>query len=120
MSDPVFSYNDTKAWYDGLNADQADQADQASGVARLYPVPGMGHCVGGPATDKFDFVTPLVNWIEKGQASESVVAASQTTAQNADLGGIPAGRTRPLCAYPKVARYNGVGPIDDAKNFSCL
>lgn len=116
VSDAVFSYNDTRAWYDGLNAHHSGTASE---FARLFPVPGMGHCAGGPATDKFDFLTPLVNWVEKGQAPESVAAVSRTASQNADLNGIPAGRTRPLCAYPKVARYNGAGAIDDAKNFSC-
>lgn len=116
VSDAVFSYNDTKAWYDGLNTNHAGKASE---FARLFPVPGMGHCAGGPATDKFDFLTPLVNWVEQGQAPESVAAVSRTAAQNADLNDIPVGRTRPLCAYPKVARYNGVGAIDDARSFNC-
>ena len=78
----------------------------------------MGHCVGGPATDKFDFLTPLVNWVEKGQAPASVAAATRPVSENEDLNGIPPGRTRSLCAYPTVARYNGAGAIDDAKNCS--
>jgi hypothetical protein len=28
-------------------------------------------------------------------------------------------RTRPLCVYPKVARWTGKGSSDDAKNFTC-
>jgi hypothetical protein len=116
VSDAVFSYNDTRAWYDGLNARHSGKASE---FAQLYPVPGMGHCGGGPATDKFDFVTPLVNWVEKGQAPESVLAVTRPVSQNNDLNGIPAGRTRPLCAYPKVARYNGAGAIDDARSFRC-
>ena len=115
-ADPVFSYNDTQSWYNGLAA--ANGGD-ASNFARVYPVPGMNHCAGGPATDQFDMLTPLVNWVEKGQAPESVVATARTAAQNADLGMIPAGRTRPLCAYPKVAKYKGTGSIEDAANFSC-
>jgi poly(3-hydroxybutyrate) depolymerase len=115
-ADPVFSYNDTIAWYQGLSA--ANNAD-ASDFARVFPVPGMNHCSGGPATDQFDMLTPLVNWVEKGQAPDSVVATARTATQNADLGTIPAGRTRPLCAYPKVAKYKGSGSLEDAASFSC-
>jgi len=115
-ADPVFSYNDTLAWYDGLTA--ANGGD-ASGFARLFPVPGMNHCSGGPATDQFDLLTPLVAWVEKGQAPDSVIATARTAAQNSGLGPVTAGRTRPLCALPKIAKYNGSGSIEDAANFSC-
>ena len=64
-------------------------------------------------------LTPLVAWVEKGQAPDSVVATARTAAQNADLGSITAGRTGPLCAYPKVAKYKGSGSIEDAASFSC-
>ncbi len=115
-ADPVFSYNDTISWYSGLAA--ANGGD-ASKFARVFTVPGMNHCSGGPTTDQFDFLTPLVAWVEKGQAPDSVLGTARTAAQNADLGTIPAGRTRPLCAYPKVAKYKGSGSLDDAANFSC-
>jgi hypothetical protein len=115
-ADPVFSYNDTVNWYKGL-AD-ANGGD-ASSFARVYGVPGMNHCSGGPTTDQFDMLTALVNWVEKGQAPDRVIATARTSVQNADLGTIPAGRKRPLCAYPKVARYSGSGSLDDAANFSC-
>lgn len=115
-ADPVFSYNDTLAWYKGL---AEENGGDAGAFARVYAVPGMNHCSGGPATDQFDMVTSLVNWVEKGQAPESVVATARTVAQNADLGTVPAGRARPLCAYPKVARYKGSGSLEDAANFAC-
>ena len=63
-SDPIFSSDDTQAWYDQLRA--ANGGD-ASNFARFYRVPGMNHCSGGPATDQFDMLTPLVNWVEKGR-----------------------------------------------------
>lgn len=120
-SDPIFSSNDTTAWYEQLRA--ANGAD-ASNFARYFPVPGMNHCSGGPATDQFDMLTPLVNWVEKGQAPDSVTASARGAGNaggvNADVpAGWAANRTRPLCAYPKVARYNGTGSIEDAANFSC-
>ena len=104
----------------------AANGGDASNFARLYVVPGMNHTAGGPSTDQFDMLTALVNWVEMGQAPDRVIATVRTAAQNPDLGiqtqagvAVPPGRTRPLCAYPNVARYNGTGSIDDAANFTC-
>ncbi len=82
---------------------------------KLYLVPNMGHCSGGPATDQFDMLTPLVNWVEKGVAPDTVVA-SGTAFTSA-----PTTRTHPLCAYPKIAKYTGAagGDIGNASNFTC-
>ncbi|SFV05691.1 tannase/feruloyl esterase family alpha/beta hydrolase [Pseudoduganella namucuonensis] len=115
VSDPVFSYDDTVNWYQALDA---KHGGDARAFARVYPVPGMNHCSGGPATDQFDMMTALVNWVEQGQAPDSVRAVSRTAALNNGLGAIPANRSRPLCAYPKVAKYNG-GSIEEAASFSC-
>jgi feruloyl esterase len=115
-ADPVFSLDDTLGWYAGLNA---AYAGAASAFVRVFPVPGMNHCAGGPATDQFDMVPALVNWVEKGVVPESIVATSRTAAQNDSLGAIPPNRTRPLCAYPKVSRYQGTGSIEGAANFAC-
>jgi pimeloyl-ACP methyl ester carboxylesterase len=120
-SDPIFSSDDTTAWYEALRA--ANGGD-ASNFARFFRVPGMNHCSGGPAADQFDMLTPLVNWVEKGQAPDSVLAsargAGNSGGMNADLPATwSATRTRPLCAYPKVAKYKGSGSIEDAASFSC-
>lgn len=115
--DGIWSYNDTQRWYEQLRARYG--SGDTSAFSRLFTVPGMSHCSGGPATDRFDMVSALVNWVEQGQAPASVPATSRTAALNAGLGSIPAGRTRPLCAYPSVSRYNGSGSIDDAANFTC-
>jgi Tannase and feruloyl esterase len=118
VSDPIFSVNDTEAWYTGL------QRDSGGGFSRFYRVPGMGHCSGGPATDQFDMLTPLVNWVEKGQVPAEITASARGAGNaggvNADLPSTwAADRTRPLCAYPKVARYNGSGSLELASSFSC-
>jgi feruloyl esterase len=120
VSDPIFSVDDTKAWYDGLTA--ANGGD-ATNFARFYRVPGMNHCSGGPATDQFDMLTPLVAWVEQGQAPAPIVATARGTGNaagvNADLpAGWAANRTRPLCPYPKVARYTS-GDKELAASFSC-
>ncbi|CAN5361208.1 tannase/feruloyl esterase family alpha/beta hydrolase [soil metagenome] len=120
-SDPIFSSDDTTAWYEALR--KANGGD-AGNFARFFRVPGMTHCSGGPTTDQFDMLTPLVNWVEKGQAPESVVAsargAGNAAAVNTDIPSTwSATRTRPLCAYPKVARYKGSGSIEVAESFAC-
>ncbi|CAN5353732.1 tannase/feruloyl esterase family alpha/beta hydrolase [soil metagenome] len=120
-SDPIFSSDDTTAWYEALR--KANGGD-AGNFARFFRVPGMTHCSGGPTTDQFDMLTPLVNWVEKGQVPESVVASARGPGNaggvNADIPAAwSATRSRPLCAYPKVARYKGSGSIESADNFAC-
>jgi feruloyl esterase len=78
---------------------------------RLFMVPGMGHCGGGDGTDQFDRMRALSRWVEKDNAPEQMIASHQTAGKT--------DKTRPLCAYPKVAKYKGTGSTDDAANFSC-
>ena len=74
--------------------------------------PGMGHCRGGPGPDRFDALTALERWVELGEAPARIVAS-----RVAD-GAVD--RTRPLCPYPEVARWNGSGSTDEASNFACV
>jgi feruloyl esterase len=121
VSDAIFSADDTRQWMERLNQ---EKVNPGSDFARYFPVPGMNHCSAGLATDQFDLLTPLVQWVEQGVAPQAVVA-------NARGAGNPGGvnselpsswsptRTRPLCAYPSVATYKGSGSVEDAQNFSC-
>ncbi|MFM2274275.1 MAG: hypothetical protein RL211_147 [Pseudomonadota bacterium] len=118
-SDPVFSVNDTIRWYDGLNRNHGGNANT---FARLFTVPGMNHCQGGPATEQFDMLSAMVDWVENGKAPAQVVATARTGV-NPD---VPADwisqgkpRSRPLCPYPQQARYRGAGDVNDAASFSC-
>jgi hypothetical protein len=121
VSDPIFSVSDTERWYRGIDRSSGGRADD---FARLYRVPGMGHCSGGPATDQADFLTPLVAWVEQGVAPESLVAQARGPG---NVGGVnpevPAGwsptRTRPLCPFPQVARYKGHGDVESASSWAC-
>ncbi|MGA3294988.1 MAG: tannase/feruloyl esterase family alpha/beta hydrolase [Candidatus Acidiferrales bacterium] len=109
-SDPVFSPFDTLAYYEKMAAANGGM-DQVQNSSRFFFVPGMNHCAGGPATlDKFDLLGAVVDWVENGTAPDSVVAHGKA---------FP-GRTRPLCAYPKYARYKGQGDPEDANNFECV
>ncbi len=83
---------------------------------KLYLVPGMGHCRGGIGC--YDGNTnlwflPLVDWVEKGIEPKSFVGKRVATP-------FLTARTRPICPYPQVARYNGTGNIDEAANFTCV
>lgn len=79
---------------------------------RLFMVPGMAHCGGGEGTSSFDMLTVLEKWVEEGEAPDSVMAERVADGE--------VNRTRPLCPYPQVAKYDGSGSVDDAANFACV
>ncbi|MDA8250371.1 MAG: tannase/feruloyl esterase family alpha/beta hydrolase [Rhodospirillales bacterium] len=114
QSDPVFSFNATARWYEKL---AANAGGDASGFARLFAVPGMTHCAGGPATDRFDALGAMVDWVEHARAPDRLIATVSPGNKE-----IPANwsktRTRPLCVWPKVARYVG-GDAEHAGSFAC-
>jgi len=91
--------------------DREDALERTQDFFRLFMVPGMQHCSGGPGPNTFDMLTALENWVEQGQAPKSVIASHLTS-------GV-VDRTRPLCVYPRVAVYDGSGSTDDAANFKC-
>lgn len=109
VSDPVFSINDTLRWWDEVN--RVNNGTAAT-FARVFAVPGMNHCNGGPATDQFNAFAALVDWVEKSSAPAQIAATAGAASPWP-------GRTRPLCAYPTQARYNGTGSIEVAGSFSC-
>jgi hypothetical protein len=87
----------------------------------------MGHCSGGATTDKFDLLTPLADWVEKGIAPGPVNASgtnfTPAVYQVSFVQG-PASRTRPLCPYPTEPRFTGgvtnVGGVPIATNLADL
>lgn len=108
-SDPLFSSKDIVRYYQSL---AATQGGDVSGFARLFLVPGMGHCSGGPSTDGFDPLTAMQAWVERGLAPDALVGKAGPATPWP-------GRTRPLCAYPKVAVYKGSGNTEEASSFVC-
>ena len=114
-ADPAVSPKDTIRWFKSVDANErARDGSTAANFLRLFVVPGMNHCAGGVATDRFDMLTPLEDWVERGIAPASVPAE----ASNPGYFGV-ASRSRPLCPYPQYAHYNGSGDINVASSFSC-
>lgn len=101
-------------------------AADAGGFVRLFMVPGMVHCAGGPGPWQADYVDPLVAWRERGTAPERIVGTQPGPAELDHLAGTPDGQgdaqtfTRPLCVYPKQAEYTGEGDVRDERNFRCV
>jgi len=112
FADPIVVTTDTIRYYDRIRSEQHLSLKQEQSFARLFLVPGMGHCSGGPGPNTFDALTPLMNWVENGDAPESIDA---TLVQNGSVV-----MSRPLCAYPKFARYKGTGDSSNASNFACI
>ena len=72
QADPVFSIDDTIRWFEKLDA---NTGGKAADNVRLFAVPGMTHCEGGLALEKFDALTALTDWVEKGKAPEAIIAS---------------------------------------------
>jgi hypothetical protein len=112
VSDPVFSVNDTLAWWNELNEREGGDADR---FTRVFPVPGMNHCAGGPATDQFDAFSALVEWVERETAPDRLIATAGPASPWP-------GRTRPLCPHPMVARAkrDAASNPDNVASFECV
>lgn len=105
VADPIFSVAESVDYMRRLQARHGGTGD----FARLFLVPGMNHCTGGPATDAFDGLAAIERWVEQGQAPARIEAQGTR-----ELPGI----SRPLCPWPKVARY-GQGDPQAAASFEC-
>lgn len=101
-ADPVVPPGDVVKYYD---------AARGAGV-RLFMAPGMGHCGGGPGPSTFDALGALDKWVTGNAAPDKIIASHSSN------GAVD--RTRPLCPYPQIARWNGTGSSDDAKQFTCV
>ena len=109
-ADPLSPAADLINYYSGMQKKMGG-AQSTAEFARLFMVPGMGHCAGGNAPTRFDALAALEPWVEKGAAPEKMIAAQIVQGETK--------RTRPLCVYPQVAKWNGTGSQDEAANFSC-
>lgn len=107
-SDPWFSANDTVRYFGEIGKANA-AVEKVEDYGRLYLVPGMSHCQGGERTpDTFDLLTPLVQWVEKGEGPGAVTATGRSMQ----------GASRPLCPYPSYTQYKSGDPAD-ARSYEC-
>ncbi len=122
-NDPAISPLNTIAYYEQVSSTMG--ADKTADFLRLYMVPGMEHCTGGPGAGSFgQFGIPtakgpafgafsaLEAWVEQGTAPREIIATKYNTAHKAEM-------TRPLCPYPQAAKYSGTGDPADAASFTC-
>ncbi|HTV13203.1 MAG TPA: tannase/feruloyl esterase family alpha/beta hydrolase [Acidobacteriaceae bacterium] len=127
-NDPAIPPGNTVAYYESVEKQMG--ADKTDTFARLYMVPGMEHCLGGPGAStfgqfgiatakgpKYGLFDSLENWVEKGSPDDAVFATKYAPGSEAAPVTV---FTRPLCAWPKVAHYSGSGDTNDAANFSCI
>jgi len=84
-------------------------ASDTKDFAKLFMVPGMGHCRGGDGPDTFDTIATMEKWREHGQTPATIAAKNERS-----------GLTRSLCAYPQYAKYSGTGDLKDGANWSCV
>jgi feruloyl esterase len=91
---------------------------QTQDFARLFMAAGHSGCPGFSNAEDFNTLKALEQWVEKGVAPDKIVLTHRDRAKVGEQG--KALRTRPVCAYPKVAKYNGNGDPNDAANFSCI
>lgn len=132
-SDPAVTPRTTIDYYESVRAEMG--TEQADDFVRLYMVPGLQHCLGGPGPNVFGTMPPakdadpgaslsatLQQWTEHGRAPGPVVAGKYDDDIKPFIAPEKAAllRSRPLCPYPRVARWNGKGSSDAAENFSCV
>lgn len=108
-------------WNDGHNPEQLASYYQSvmrhagptgRNSVRLITIPGMGHCYGGAGCDTFSKLGAIDDWVVRGHSPETIIASRISDGKVV--------RTRPLCAWPKVARHDGHGDMDQASSFSCV
>jgi feruloyl esterase len=90
----------------------------AAHKTRLFMVPGMGHCSGGPGPNEWDKLAPLAEWVEKGKAPDAIVAVYRSDSRSGVSQSAPVNNERKLCPYPRQAVYTGpAGGENDRRNW---
>jgi len=115
FSDPALSPFRTIELYEQLAAATSGSYPSLQKSVRLFMVPGMQHCGGGPGPNSFAMLPALDKWVEGGTAPEQIVATKYVN----DDPSQGVARTMPLCKFPQQAKYKGAGDVNDAANWSC-
>ena len=107
-SDPAVTALGTIDYYEAVEAEDPNVRD----YARLYMLPGVLHCTGGPGASQVDWIEAIRLWVEEGRVPDRLTAHKVGDGQNSVM-------TRPVCPYPQVAVYDGEGDSNHAGSFSC-
>jgi feruloyl esterase len=126
-NDPAIPPGNTIAYYDSVQTKMGQS--QSESFIRLYMAPGVEHCAGGPGPSyfgqlglptgkgsKYGLFDALEDWVEKDVPAAEVVASKYAQGPKGDP---VVTMTRPLCPYPRVAKYKGTGDTNDSANFAC-
>ena len=113
-NDAAIAPQNTVNYYNSVVAAVGGSSKMTNSM-RLFMAPGVNHCDGGDGPFDFDSIVVLEQWVEKGKVPDRIIAAHFPPGPRA----AKPDRTRPLCAYPQVAKYKGSGSTDDASNFVC-
>jgi feruloyl esterase len=84
---------------------------KADDYVKMFLLPGVLHCAGGPGPDRVDWAAAIDGWVESGKAPQQLIATK--------IAGGAVARSRPLCPYPQHAAYKGSGSTDEAESFVC-
>jgi hypothetical protein len=128
LNDGIFSAADLVNWYNSIHGAHANDRQN---FVRMFLIPNMAHCGGGPATNSFsgNLLDAITGWVESGDAPQEIIAANTNVSSPFPSGApfdpqvavnFPTGGTRPICVYPEQTRYKGSGATDDAANFACV
>jgi feruloyl esterase len=115
LSDPAISPFSTMRLYEQMAGATAGGYAELGTSARLFLVPGMEHCGGGPGPNEFDTLTPLEQWVEHGVAPEAIDAVHRSGKDGKQV----VDRSMKLCPFPREAVYAGVGNVKDAASWAC-
>jgi feruloyl esterase len=134
--DSIAFYEKVQAFLKRYPDPRSTNAGDIQSFYRLFMVPGMGHCTGGPGATSFgnddiadrdgipddsdhDILLALDRWVTQGVAPDKIIANGRVGADQ-ESGSEGVRLTRPLCAYPAVARYKGQGDTNAEENFECV
>ncbi len=76
---------------------------------RLFLLPGVLHCGGGPGPDQVDWIKYIGDWVESGKAPDEIVSLKMEDGK--------VKMTRPVFPYPRKAIYNGKGDPNEVGSF---
>ena len=114
FSDPALTTTRSIKYYEDLAETLEVSFSELQENVRLFTVPGMHHCVGGPGPNFFDTLTALDDWVDHGVAPDGIIATHFVKNNPPAFD-----RTMPLCKFPEQARFSGTGDVNNAANWSC-